>query len=411
MQADRSIRGYTCGYTGRMTSVQARRWKNGDVTFRVQFRIDGKVTSDTFLDAAEADQFARLVDRVGGKTARQIRDARDAGHDVPTLAEWTAEFLDPTSGLLGGVTDGTRHGYVREAARSFLQHTIADLPLDIITEADVTRWVTWQEAQPTARTARKPKSEQVAVSAKTVRGYHALLSAVLGAAVKAKKITSNPAKGTRLSKGRKPQMTFLTPQEYRTVLAFIPDHYRPLVELLVTTGMRWGEATALTWNDIDESVSPALVRIDKAWKKGESANVLGAPKSDKGNRTIALPDNTLAALPRHDDRSALIFATENGTALWPQHFRSRVWHPAVIKANSAADCARLGLAPISKSPRVHDLRHTHASWLINAGVPLPVIQQRLGHENITTTVGTYGHIMPDAQVQVVAAVNRLMLDV
>lgn len=52
-------------------------------------------------------------------------------------------------------------------------------------------------------------------------------------------------------------------------------------------------------------------------------------------------------------------------------------------------------------PRVHDLRHTHASRLIEAGVPLPVIQVRLGHESITTTVGTYGHLAVDADLRAV----------
>jgi len=63
---------------------------------------------------------------------------------------------------------------------------------------------------------------------------------------------------------------------------------------------------------------------------------------------------------------------------------------------------------ILKRPRVHDLRHTHASWLIHEGVPLPIIQRRLGHESIQTTVDTYGHIMPDAAAAAAGAVERAM---
>jgi integrase len=48
-------------------------------------------------------------------------------------------------------------------------------------------------------------------------------------------------------------------------------------------------------------------------------------------------------------------------------------------------------------PRLHDLRHSHVAWLIAQGVPLPVIQARLGHEKITTTIDTYGHLLPDLQ--------------
>jgi len=67
-----------------------------------------------------------------------------------------------------------------------------------------------------------------------------------------------------------------------------------------------------------------------------------------------------------------------------------------------------GLTPIGKRPRIHDLRHTHASWLIAAGVPLPYIQQRLGHENISTTVDLYGHMLPDMQNATAQAASQAM---
>jgi integrase len=63
-------------------------------------------------------------------------------------------------------------------------------------------------------------------------------------------------------------------------------------------------------------------------------------------------------------------------------FAPRVWRPAVLRAEPK----------IHKTPRIHDLRHTCASWLIAAGIPLPVIQQQLGHESIQTTVDRYGHL-------------------
>ena len=65
----------------------------------------------------------------------------------------------------------------------------------------------------------------------------------------------------------------------------------------------------------------------------------------------------------------------------------------------------LATTAFGRDVRVHDLRHTHASWLIAAGVPLPVIQRRLGHESITTTVDRYGHLAPDSDVAVLAALD------
>src|SRR6185295_17155910 len=66
---------------------------------------------------------------------------------------------------------------------------------------------------------------------------------------------------------------------------------------------------------------------------------------------------------------------------------------------------RAGLEP---QPRIHDLRHSHVSWLIAAGIPLPVIQRRLGHEHIATTIDRYGHLLPDLQAAAAEAASVAM---
>src|SRR5690606_27003571 len=100
-----------------------------------------------------------------------------------------------------------REGYKRIAERSFLV-VLGEYPIDAIGKADVGRWVAWQEQQPSAA---RPGKE---LSAKTIRNYHALLSAVLAAAVQEGKRADNPAHKTRLSKGRKEESVFLTPSEF-----------------------------------------------------------------------------------------------------------------------------------------------------------------------------------------------------
>lgn len=85
--------------------------------------------------------------------------------------------------------------------------------------------------------------------------------------------------------------------------------------------------------------------------------------------------------------------------MWSYRFPAGGWVPAVRTANDTARCKEAGRLPIGKTPRIHDLRHTHASWLIAAGAPLPDVQARRGHENITTTVDTYGHLLPDAHIR------------
>lgn len=359
------------------------------------FRVGTTQKQETFLDDRSAFEFKRLVETVGGEAALRVLAARQSMDDgMPTLREWTAKYLDQDSGLLTGIEPGTRAGYETIAERSFLK-VLGDFPVDAVGKPEVGRWLAWQEKQPSSRSAGK------SVSAKTIRNYHAVLSSVLASAVDHGLRPDNPAYRTRLTEGTRREGVFLTPDEFATILHFIPHYYEGLFVFLAGTGCRWGEATAITWADLNLRSHPATVRINKAWKKGPtSAPILKQPKSRKARRTISITDDTVAALGTPGRADELVFrGRQSGTHLWYGSTRYRVWEPAVAKARDAEACAREGLEPIDKTPTIHDLRHSHASWLIAAGVPLPNIQTRLGHEKITTTVDVYGHLAPEAHQQ------------
>jgi integrase len=361
---------------------------------------------ETFDNKLAADQFGALVDRVGGAAAQAVLETRSGAiAQIPTLREFTAHYLDPESGLLTGIEPGTRAGYVSAAERSFLNF-LGDYPVDAITNKDVGKWVEWQERQPSTRT----KGQNVA--AKTVRNYHAILSSIMTAAMNEKLRDDNPAYKTRITKGMKREAVFLSPDEFTTLLHFIPQQYESFVLFLAGSGARWGEATALTWGDLSLHVTPPTVRIDKAWKKsGKGGPVLKQPKSPKSRRTIGLSDDVVHALGKPGNNADLIFSGSTGNHLWYGRFRTTYWEPAVDKATDGALCEELGLTPLGKRPTIHDCRHSHASWLIAAGVPLPYIQARLGHEKITTTVDIYGHLVPDAHAQMSAAIGKTLMGV
>lgn len=384
-----------------MASVTPRRNPSGTVIWRVQYRVDGRVRQDTFETARAAREYAALVDRVGGAAAREVLLARDRPiAEIPTLRAWVGEYLDPTRGHLGGITTGTREGYERIAERSFLA-ILGEIPLDSLTRQDVARWVHWREAQPSAARA----GEQVA--AKTVKNEHALLSAILAAAVEAGHVPGNVARGVRLTPGQRTEMVILTEPELTRLVDAMPEHYRPLTLFLAGTGMRWGEATALTWGDIDLRSALPTARVTKAWKRGPGGvGVLGTPKTRRSIRTVSLWPELVAAMGRPGPASQLVFrgtGRGDGTApgrMWPERYRTSAWQPAVQEINRVTEH---GPAPVDKRPRIHDLRHSHASWLIAQGLPLSYIQARLGHESIQTTVDRYGHLMPDAHQQLAAA--------
>ncbi|MBT2485831.1 MULTISPECIES: site-specific integrase [unclassified Microbacterium] len=394
-----------------MASVSSRTLKSGEVRWRVQVRYKGRMKQTTFLEHKGAEDYKKLVERVGWEAAEQVRKSRmnrDAG--TPTLREYTHRYLSPDSGLLTGVEKGTREGYEAVAERSWLQ-MLGDVPIDLITKPDVGSWLAWQERQPVWRDRHKPAADQKLVSAKTVRNYHALLSAVFKSAVEEGFRTDNPAFKMRVTRGVKRENVFLTPSELSTILHMLPARYQRVVLFLAGTGLRWGEMTALTWGDVNLHGNPPTVRVTRAWKKSKGAPVLSYPKSSKSRRSVSLSANVLGIMGEPGKSDEWVFPAPQGGHMWHGAFYTRVWRKAVADASDVERCRAMGLEPLRREPTVHDLRHTHASWLIAQGKPLPHIQARMGHESITTTVGVYGHLVPDAHEQMAMAIDVTLADV
>ncbi len=339
------------------------------------FRLDNRQRSETFHDGTAAAEFATLVDRIGPEAAVAIRDARSGQREhltTLTLEQWFAHHLEVSTSL----TPGTRAEYKRVAARTWMP-TLGPLPLDLVTRDGVARWIGAQAAKTTKN--GKP------TSSKTIANAHGLLSTVMASAVDAGHIPANPCRGLGIPRTERVEMVFLSPSEFAVLLAKVPLRWQPLVSFLAATGLRWGEATALRWGDLDLDADVPVVRVQRAWKKGEKVKVIGTPKTRRSLRTVSLPPQTVEQLrPLTDAPDALVFTADRGGVVHDGNFRWRIWSKAV-------EDAKLG-----KKPRIHDLRHSHASWLIAAGVPLPVIQRRMGHESIQTTVDVYGHLAPDA---------------
>jgi integrase len=179
-----------------------------------------------------------------------------------------------------------------------------------------------------------------------------------------------------------------------------------LLTVAVGTGLRFGEVTALWVSDVD--LVHRTIRINKAWKRDGENDVqetpswlrkslgakhqmrghhLGNPKTPKSRRTVTISSEIARLLSRLVEGKAaddFVFVTPTGRPIHNADFYERVWYPLMKKLPEA------GVPPF----RFHDLRHTHVAWLVAGGAPLPHIQARLGHESITTTIDTYGHLLP-----------------
>lgn len=362
-----------------MSSIRPRPRANGTTGYVLQWREEGRQHTRTFDDGTLARRYQRILDNAGSAEMERLLGIEEATGDEITLTEWCELHIDTLTGVQKGTTDKYR-AYVKND----IAPVIGELPLSSVTEHSIARWVQSLEG-----------------SGKTIQNKHAFLSGALGAAVRAKRIPSNPCEGRRLPRTNKVEMVFLSPDEFGTLLHYMPERWRPLTDFLISTGMRFGEATALQVGDIDLDLKTA--RITRAWKySGKYDRPIGTPKSRKGTRTINLPDRAIKAMGDLSGRELdeYIFTNTVGNPVRSQLYGNTGWIPAVKKATAKDADPRL-----PRKPRIHDLRHSCASWMLNAGVPIIVVSNHLGHEDIRTTVNLYGHLDRAAAAASAAAID------
>jgi integrase len=343
-----------------MASIRKRLRADGSTGYSVVYRMDGTQTSVTLPTLKACEKLRDLIGSVGARRAMQIweipptkRALFPGGPETMTLAQWLAVYIE----TLTGAEQYTIRRYTSYTTRDINPH-LGSIPVQELSRDDVSRWVNLMSRSGS--------------SGKTVKNKHGFLSAALNEAARRGLIAANPCQGHRLPRWDRQEMAFLTAAEYATLRAAITPYWRPFVEFLVTSGCRFSEATALKPTDIDRLAN--TVRISKARKyDGE----IGQPKTEKSRRTINVPTQVLDAL---DYSREWLFVNRRGNPVNIHTFHYSVWRPALLKAN------------LDKHVRVHDLRHTCASWMIQAGVSESVVQEHLGHESIKTTTAMYRHL-------------------
>jgi integrase len=337
--------------------------------------VRGSQTTETFPGKAAARVFVENVKEFSAEEAVDMRarsDPNDLAY-VPTLAQMLERHVDE----LTGVDQRTKDDYRAVARRSWLD-MLGRYPVDALNRGHVARWVNSMDGK---------------VKPKTIKNAHSVLSAVLKAAIQEGYIEVNPAQGTRLPRTGEEtveEIRYLTADEFDRLHAATPAYWQPFVSLLFGTGLRFSEATALQVHDI----GPGTLRVMRAWKREAGVGMrLGPPKSKKSRRTIPVAPSIIETLDLDRPGSAWLFTTTTGRVVMHSNFYNRVWKPACIDAK------------LDPRPRIHDSRHTYASWLIAKGARLEVVQELLGHEDYTTTRRVYAHLMPEmkAEAALVAA--------
>lgn len=351
-------------YPADMASVRPRKRKKGGYGYAVLYGYNKQQTSTTFDSKDEADEFALAVNTMGAERAMKAWDIKPTTRAVKkeqglTVTEWVQHHIDH----LTGIQPATKVKYQAYLDNDITPH-LGDIPLAVLSREDVVSWI--------------QVLDETGVSGKTIKNKANFLSGCLNAAIP-DKILHNPFTRVRLPEWKRAEKTYLTREEFDLLQSCVTEYWRPLVEFLVSSGLRWGEATALQPADIN--IAEGEVRCYQAWKYVPGQGwVLGTTKSRKSVRTINVPTKVLKKL---DLSHEYVFVNRDGKPVRIQGFHRRVWAPARARA------IELGL---KKNPRIHDLRHTAVSWLMNAGAELPAIQAMVGHTSISTTIDVYSSL-------------------
>jgi integrase len=207
-------------------------------------------------------------------------------------------------------------------------------------------------------------------------------------------VLTNPFADLELPRIEPRPVEFYEPDEALALYEAIEDvagaKWRTLAELGMQVGLRPGEMYGLHGHRVDW-LRRRIEVIDVMTRKG----LRQWPKSKKSHRVVPVPAATLEAmsvLMAGRSREALVFTTPAGGPVTDEHFRNRVWYPAI-------DAAGVRRFP----PRI--MRHTAASWLVQDGVPLYDVQALLGHEDYATTQ-RYAHLAPNAHGKVIESWER-----
>ena len=238
------------------------------------------------------------------------------------------------------------------------------------------------------------QKEKDGLKPKTINSIHGVLHVALDVAVEWSLVSYNVCDKVSSPRIVKPEINPLTMEQAHTLLEVVRGHrLEVLLTMALTTGMRRGELLALRWADIDLDTGAVQVKhtVDYIAKYGYVEN---EPKTKAGKRMIMLPSFVIDLLKQHRIQQLemrlkvgagwqdmnLVFTGLRGGYLNPRYM-PKLFDKIIVQA---------GLPDI----RFHDLRHSAATLLISMGISVKVVQEILGHSEISMTLGTYGHVLP-----------------
>lgn len=351
-----------------MASVE-KRVRDVRTTWQARWRDpDGRQRKRSFTKRSDADRFVTTV------AADVLRGAYVDPGDRTTVEEYARRWAAarphrPTTArrvasLIDTHISGTRLGNRRLAA---------------VLPSEVQAWASG-------------RAEVLAPS--TLRNLVSLLRSIYASAVLDRLVAASPVVRVVLPRHERERVVPLTVAQVAALADAMPDRNRAMVLAQAGLGLRIGELLALRGCDVD--FLRQTVRVEKQIAPGPKTR--SDPKTPRSKRTIPLPTVVAGALAAHlaeypPGADGSVFTTRTGTAYRHDYYGSIIFAAAVKRAGLPAGTTS------------HALRHHYASVLLAAGESVVAVAERLGHENATLVLSTYGHLVPGTEDRTRRAVD------
>ena len=348
---------------------------------------------------------ARWVDDQGRERTASFATKTDAEQHIEAIGSslHRGDYVDPRSGAqtFGVLAQRFTAGRVvkqktASGERSLLDSRILprweNVQLAHIVESEIRTWLADMQRE---------------VSSSRARQAFILYRQILDLAVADRALAKNPAQGVKAPRAKTSRdAVFLSVEQVHEVAdAMTRPSDATLARFLAFTGLRWGEAVAITVDSLD--FARHIVHVRRTYSEDGGKLITGTPK-DHAARWVPFPaglDADLQTLIAGRPGASDVFQTPAGGVLRSGNWTSRVLRPAVVAVNTPADGEEAREDLIPTGLRIHDLRHTAASIAIRAGANVKALQRMLGHESATMTLDVYAGLWDDDLLDLGASVN------
>lgn len=345
---------------------------------------EGKLKRKTFYGATREEVKDKLVGALNDQ---------QKGLPVITERQTLAHFLEQWLEVVRPSVRPKSYRFYSDHVNLHIAPALGKKRLEKLTPTDVQRLVN--------------DKLQSGLSPQTIRHIITTLRAALSVAIKWQLVYRNVAALVSLPRIQKQEMKIFTPEQANAFLDYVKGHrLEALFVMALTLGLRRGELLGLRWSEVN--LDAGQLRVNCALQRFDGKLHLVEPKTEKSRRVLPMPSLLMAALRAHrtrqlEERLALgscwqetgfVFTSTIGTPLEPRNI------------NRTFD-ALLKNAKLSKI-RFHDLRHSCATFLLSQGVSPRTVMEILGHSQISLTMNTYSHVLPEMTRAAVSVMDAVL---